>query len=84
VVKNRIVDWGRKPFKCFDAWEEIDGYKEEVRHAWAINMDCENDLERVKLKLKNLKQALQKWRELVFNKEKETTIFFIFFMKLKN
>jgi len=59
VVKDRLIDWGPKPFRSFDAWEELDGYKEVVRQAWEHDVRCGNDLEKVKIKIKNLKQALK-------------------------
>lgn len=33
-------------------------------------MNCRNDLEEVKCKLKGLKQALKLWRDQAFNKER--------------
>lgn len=70
VIKDRRVDWGPKPFRSFDAWEELDGYRDVVRQAWEHTVDCGNDLEKVKFKFKRLKQALKQWREQVFDKKK--------------
>jgi len=71
VVKNRIVDWGPKPFKVFDAWSELEGYKDVIKQAWEREVNSGNSLEKVKTKLKGLKQALRQWREQVINNERE-------------
>jgi len=33
VVKDKIIDWGPKPFGSFNAWEKLDDYMEVVRQA---------------------------------------------------
>jgi len=63
VIKNKIIDWGAKPFRMFDVWAEMDGYRKVIREAWEQRVNCGNDLERVKMKLKGLKSALKKWRK---------------------
>ena len=71
VIKNKIIDWGAKPFRMFDVWAEMDGYRKVIREAWEQRVNCGNDLERVKMKLKGLKSALKKWRKLGHNNEIE-------------
>jgi len=45
VVKNSTIDWGPKPFKTFDVWQQADGFKEVVRKAWDNVVVCGNSLE---------------------------------------
>jgi len=66
VVKVRNVDWGPKPFRTFDAWAEVVGFKEVVRRAWGHRLDGGNYIGNVKMKLKELKQQLKAWRDQVF------------------
>jgi len=33
VIKNKISDWCLKPFQSFDAWEELERFKEVIRVA---------------------------------------------------
>ena len=70
VVKNRQVDWGAKPFRTFDVWAEVEGYKEVVRGAWEQRVTNGNNLENVKMKLKGLKYKLKWWREQVLNRDR--------------
>jgi len=70
VVKNRMIDWGPRPFKTFDVWLKDRGFKELVKKAWDVSVHSGNSLERVKNKLKGLKKELKQWRDDVFNSEK--------------
>jgi len=59
VVKNKMIDWSPKPFKMFDVWLAIDGFKEVVKKAWDQGICSRNSFEREKIKLKELKQKLK-------------------------
>jgi len=34
VVKNSVIDWGPKPFRSFDVWQQYDGFKKVVKEVW--------------------------------------------------
>jgi len=68
-VQNKVIDWGPKPFKTFDVWQNTEGFKEVVKNSWEQPMHRDNSLELVKDKLKQLKRELKQWRVEVYNKE---------------
>jgi len=49
VIKNRIIDWGPKPFRAFDVWFEVNGYKDVIKDAYkdkiARTQTCTETLE---------------------------------------
>ena len=70
VIKNRIIDWGPKPFRALDVWFEVDGYKDVIKQAWDREVNSGHGMEITKIKLKGLKQVLKLWREQVVNSKK--------------
>ena len=67
VIRNSVVDWGPKPFRTFDVWQQEVGFKEVVKHSWSQDVGNGNSLELVKLKLKGVKQEVKSWYVEVFN-----------------
>jgi len=70
VVKNKLVDWGPKPFRYFDVWQNEAGFKQVVKSAWDLDIGCGNPLEKVKLKLKEVKKEVKSWVVEAFNSDK--------------
>jgi len=65
VVKNSIIDWGPKPFRSFDLWQQYDGFKEVVKEVWDNTPLRGNSLEDIKDKFKRLKCEIKQWNEVV-------------------
>ncbi|GKV32839.1 hypothetical protein SLEP1_g41408 [Rubroshorea leprosula] len=61
LLKNECVNWGPKPFKCFDAWLEQLGCKEVITNAWINNEVKGWNRFKLKEKLKRTKQELKEW-----------------------
>jgi len=61
VVKEKVLDWGPKPFKLFDVWQNEQGFKQVVKSVWDKRESTGCRLETLKDKLKGLKTELKKW-----------------------
>jgi len=61
VVKNSTIDWGPKPFRTFDVWQQADRFKEVVKKAWDNVVVRGNSLEDIKVKFKRLKCEIRQW-----------------------
>ncbi|GKV30558.1 hypothetical protein SLEP1_g39359 [Rubroshorea leprosula] len=66
VMKTRVSDWGPKPFRVLDVWQQHPKFKRVVEEQWnAMAMDGFAGY-RCKKKLKMLKEFLQEWNKGVF------------------
>ena len=65
MVKKSIIDWGPKPFRSFDLWQQYDGFKEVVKEVWDNTPLRGNSLEDIKDKFKRLKCEIKQWNEVV-------------------
>ena len=63
--KKSIIDWGPKPFRSFDVWQQYDGFQEVVKEVWDNTPLCGNSLEDIKDKFKRLKCEIKKWNGVV-------------------
>jgi len=70
VIKNNIIDWGSKPFRTFDVWQQDVGFKEVVKNAWEPTICTDSSMEHLKEKLKRLKMEIKRWNKDVFSNSK--------------
>jgi len=61
VVKNNTIDWGPKPFRTFDVWQQTYRFKEVVKKVWDNTLERGNSLEDIKDKFKRLKCEIRHW-----------------------
>ncbi|GKV13379.1 hypothetical protein SLEP1_g24388 [Rubroshorea leprosula] len=66
VVKTTVVDWGPKPFRVLDAWQQHPQFKKAVEDKWKELDEEEYAGYRCKQKLKRLKEFLKGWNKEVF------------------
>ncbi|XP_071698969.1 uncharacterized protein [Rutidosis leptorrhynchoides] len=67
MLRDKVVDFGPKPFKFFNEWLNMEGVDKIIRDAWSEEIlgrrkDCI-----FRNKLKNVKNALKEWRSSNFN-----------------
>ncbi|XP_071704196.1 uncharacterized protein [Rutidosis leptorrhynchoides] len=61
ILRDKINDFGPKPFKIFDEWFNVNGEDDVIIEAWNIKVDG-NRLNCIfRNKLKNVKYALKNW-----------------------
>jgi len=66
VLKEVSVDWGPRPFRCFDVWQRDSRFKDFVRRKW-VSYDVQGrGIYIFKEKLKKLKVVLKVWNKEVF------------------
>ncbi|GKV02020.1 hypothetical protein SLEP1_g14507 [Rubroshorea leprosula] len=66
ILKTRIADWGPRPFRVLDAWQQHPDFKNAVEGKWR-GMEVEGYAGyRCKQKLKMLKEFLKGWNRDVF------------------
>jgi len=70
VVKSSIVDWGPKPFRTFDVWQNSEGFDDVLRNAWEASTSHGNSLEGLKDKLKGVKIEIKHWNKEVVSSAK--------------
>ncbi|XP_071708055.1 uncharacterized protein [Rutidosis leptorrhynchoides] len=66
ILRDKLVDYGPKPFKVFFEWLNKDGVEDIIRDAWgkpikSSRLDC-----RFRDHLKNVKSALRDWSRATF------------------
>jgi len=61
VVKNNTINWGPKPFRTFDVWQQTHEFKEILRKAWDNVVVRGNSLEDINDKFKRLKCEIKQW-----------------------
>lgn len=61
ILKEKILNWGPKPFRVFNGWNEIPGYVEFVKEQWGGLQVRGWAAFVVKEKLKLMKQKLKEW-----------------------
>ncbi|GLT66339.1 hypothetical protein SLA2020_387070 [Shorea laevis] len=66
ILKSRIVDWGPKPFRVLDVWQQHPDFKKVIEEKWEslkvegfASFKCQQ-------KLKMLKEFLKGWNKDVF------------------
>ncbi|GLT40902.1 hypothetical protein SLA2020_150000 [Shorea laevis] len=66
ILKSRDIDWGPKPFRVLDAWQQHPEYRDFVEDRWK-NLQIEGwAAYKCKQKLKLLKEECKKWNSKVF------------------
>ncbi|GKV39565.1 hypothetical protein SLEP1_g47323 [Rubroshorea leprosula] len=66
IMKTKVTDWGPKPFRVLDAWQQHPEFKRVVEEQWnAMAVDGYAGF-RCKQKLKMLKEFLREWNKGVF------------------
>lgn len=71
LFRQQVVDYGPTPFKFFNSWITIDGFRSLVENFWNnpdINFS-QNAMVRLKQKLKGLKGLIKDWNKVRY-KEK--------------
>ncbi|XP_071741383.1 uncharacterized protein [Rutidosis leptorrhynchoides] len=68
LLRDKIIDFGPKPFKVFDVWFKCEGINTVVTEAWnkgvfGLRKDCI-----LRDKMKNVKVALKAWSYVNFGK----------------
>ncbi|XP_071704655.1 uncharacterized protein [Rutidosis leptorrhynchoides] len=66
VLRNRIIDFGPKPFKVFDEWLNKDDALRVVNEAWVKSVGGSRKDCVFRDKLKNVKRELKKWNNCEF------------------
>ena len=66
LLKSNVVDWGPKPFRFLDIWQEDKEFENFVKRKWESYVVQGNEFVVVKEKLKMLKSDLKGWNKEVF------------------
>ncbi|GKV26502.1 hypothetical protein SLEP1_g35790 [Rubroshorea leprosula] len=66
VVKTSVADWGPKPFRVLDAWQQHPQFKKVIEDKWKELVEEGYAGHRCKQKLKRLKDFLKGWNKEVF------------------
>jgi len=66
ILKEVLVDWGPKPFRCLDVWQKDSRFKEFVSLSWSSYKVGGRGIFVFKEKLKKLKSNLKGWNKEVF------------------
>ena len=66
VLKANLADWGPKPFRFLDIWQEHKEFDNFVRDKWGSYLVQGNEILVLKEKLKMLKSDLKGWNKDVF------------------
>lgn len=61
LLKAKVVDFGPSPFRCYDHWLTLQGFKAMVKELWNIQLHGSPDFV-LKQKLKGLKRGIVEWR----------------------
>ncbi|KAK9048985.1 hypothetical protein SSX86_032048, partial [Deinandra increscens subsp. villosa] len=61
LLKSIGVDFGPRPFKCFNSWLLIDGFELIVQNAAAMPTGNDRPDKKFLSKLKNIKEAIKLW-----------------------
>nr|GFB45127.1 transposon TX1 [Tanacetum cinerariifolium] len=63
---DKNIDFGPKPFHCFDAWMEEKECEDIVKYCWEKNVFSINPYSRFRGKLKNVKEGLKALSKIKF------------------
>jgi len=66
VLKSNVADWGAKPFRFLDIWQEDKEFDNFVKSKWESYLVQGNAIVVLKEKLKMLKSDLKGWNKDVF------------------
>ena len=66
VVKSLVKDWGPKPFRSIDAWLLEKGFCDMIKDKWGSYAVQGEVFQKIKMKLKCLKEDLKIWNREVF------------------
>ncbi|XP_068479069.1 uncharacterized protein [Phaseolus vulgaris] len=66
VLKSNVADWGPKPFRFLDIWQEDKEFVNFVKSKWESYLVQGNKILVLKEKLKMLKSDLKGWNKDVF------------------
>ncbi|GJV91519.1 putative RNA-directed DNA polymerase, partial [Tanacetum coccineum] len=66
VLMDKIIDFGPKPFRCFDVWMEEKECEDIVKDCWEKRVFSVNPDSRFRDKLKNVKEGLKTWSKIKF------------------
>ncbi|XP_071694889.1 uncharacterized protein [Rutidosis leptorrhynchoides] len=61
VLRDKIIDYGPKPFKVFDVWFNNEDVGQVISDAWVLPMSGQRNDCIFRAKLKNVKGALKAW-----------------------
>ncbi|XP_071738836.1 uncharacterized protein [Rutidosis leptorrhynchoides] len=66
LLRDQIIDFGLKPFKCFDEWLKNDGVEKVIQDAWSKSVTSSKKDRLFRDKLKNVKKDLRAWSKNEF------------------
>ncbi|XP_071708939.1 uncharacterized protein [Rutidosis leptorrhynchoides] len=66
LLRDKVVDFGPKPFKVFDEWFNKDGVTKIIKDAWELPVRGSKKDSNFHDLLKNVKNALRSWSSLTF------------------
>ncbi|XP_068491904.1 uncharacterized protein [Phaseolus vulgaris] len=66
LLKSKVVDWGPKPFRFLDIWQENKEFEHFIKSKWESYLVQGNEILVLKEKLKMLKSDLKGWNKEVF------------------
>ena len=65
LLADDEVYWGPKPFKFFNHWTEVKGFKEMLLEAWDNIQTKVPNVDNIWYKLKEIKMSIKSWHQLV-------------------
>jgi len=66
-MKSHVVDWGPKPFRFLDIWQEDKRFSGFVKEKWEKYVVKGNQVFGIRDKFKMLKGDLREWNKEVFS-----------------
>ncbi|XP_071740403.1 uncharacterized protein [Rutidosis leptorrhynchoides] len=68
VLRDKVIDFGPKPFRFFDEWLNVDEANEIIKKDWGEEVNGSRKDCVFRNKLKNVKAALKSWNKLTYYK----------------
>lgn len=66
ILKSKVLDWGPKPFRFLDMWQEDKDFNSFVKKKWENYRVHGNNIQMIMDKLRMLKSDLKWWNKEVF------------------
>ena len=65
LLADEGVNWGPKPFKFFNYWMEVKGFKEMLQTTWANIQENRTDANNIWDKFKKMKAIIKEWHQMI-------------------